>query len=195
MNFGYINGADGGRTGVTLSEPSVGAVKILDTATYAERAKALRELAGMYDPPAVGVSDRDWISVEPESWGRAKLTIHGKSAMLVGKPDVDLPAVAAVVAPNLAARLFRIEDDMPDVEGQDPIPNSVLADTITPRHAHTLDAEPGPEPSVRRPLAAAEWQCVASALGLAVAMLESNSPEVIRAAQALAVSKVHELRS
>lgn len=112
MNFGYINGAGGGRTGVSIGEPGR-AVKILDSATDAEKAKALRELADMYDPPPT----------------------------------------------------------------------------------HTLDAEPGPEPSVRRPLAAAEWQCVASALGLAVAMLESNSPEVIRAAQALAVSKVHELRS
>lgn len=99
--------------------------------------------------------------------------------------DMYVPAVAAAVAPNLAARLFRIEDDMPDVEGQDPIP---LA------QARIKPLAPG-EPVGSRPLAAAEWQCVASALGLAVAMLESNSPEVIRAAQALAVSKVHELRS
>lgn len=163
MNFGYINGADGGRTGVTLSEPSVGAVKILDTATYAERAKALRELADMY-VPEVKLFPRPlpkYVEVETTDFDRVRLSLHGKSVLLTGNPERDFDLLAEYM----------------------------------PHPTHTLDAEPGPEPSVRRPLAAAEWQCVASALGLAVAMLESNSPEVIRAAQALAVSKVHELRS
>lgn len=223
MNFGYINGADGGRTGVTLSEPSVGAVKILDTATYAERAKALRELADMYDPEPKAPPRPlpKYVEVETTDFDRVRFSLHGKSVLLTGNPECDFDLLAEYMPPFVSTNpeppaslwaaindFFRNVDPgfsvvtLPhapgrgkhfDVFANAPIPNSVLAerlrvlaDTITP---------PGPEPSVRRPLAAAEWQCVASALGLAVAMLESNSPEVIRAAQALAVSKVHELRS
>lgn len=231
MNFGYINGAGGGRTGVSIGEPGR-AVKILDSATDSEKAKALRELAGMYDPE-VKLFPRPlpkYVEVETTDFDRVRFSLHGKSVLLAGNPECDFDLLAEYIRPFVSTNpeppaslwaaineFFRNVDPgfsvvtLPhspgrgkhfDVFANAPIPNSVLAerlrvlaDTITPHPTHTLDAESGPEPSVRRPLAAAEWQCVASALGLAVAMLESNSPEVIRAAQALAVSKVHELRS